>query len=210
MSATLCSSSPFVTSASNNVGFAGNLGTPYGCNLGLVDVSAKEQYPYKVTFSNVSRRDRLQKCVCWLKIGPSGQLDGSFKGNEVLQFDLTTGQDVIVAADAGSIGACSCHPTGVPLTPYGQFASTWLEFEMRSWNNDSRWSGADASSLVAAKYGMDVPGLRVCHDGAECSTINPGGSGTNAYLPGMEYQEGIGINLGPQPVSLRAMIGFGQ
>ena len=51
------------------------------------------------------------------------------------------------------------------------------------------------------------PGLKVC-DSTVCSIVNPGGTGTNSYLRGMEHADGVGLNLVPGPVYLTATIDY--
>ncbi|KAL7939975.1 hypothetical protein V8C42DRAFT_338968 [Trichoderma barbatum] len=92
------------------------------------------------------------------------------------------------------------------MTPFGQFASTWLEFDIGN-NRNKGWSGADASCLVPALYEMDIPGLQVCGQG-NCSTVYPGGSGQNAYLKGMEEDDGVGIVVPSGSVRLTATFGY--
>jgi hypothetical protein len=96
--------------------------------------------------------------------------------------------------------------TSVPKTSYGQYAGVWFEFDFGNPSNGG-WSGADCSSLVASSAGMPVPGCQVCCGGV-CSTINPGGSGTNAFLAGMEAVDGLGCNLPPGSQHLQANVGF--
>lgn len=68
------------------------------------------------------------------------------------------------------------------------------------------WSGADASALVPAHYGMKINPLKVC-SGGKCSTIFAGGKGENAYVGGMEAVDGVGLNLSPGSVRLEVTIG---
>jgi hypothetical protein len=186
-----------------DIAFKGNVGTAgnYGCNLMVVDNAAA--YDYTTTFENKSGKD--QKCVVWLKIGPDNGINGFFNGNQALSFDLPAGGQKVLAAEANSQGGAACGVGSVPLTSFGQFASTWVEFDFANEKNFA-YSGADASCLVAADYNLDIPALSVCHNG-DCSTVNAGGSGTNAYLKGMNDLDGIGLNIPPGPVALKVTVG---
>lgn len=186
--------------------YAGNVGVEgdYGCNLMVVNNEVADKYKYTTTFTNESDED--QKCVCFLKIGPKGEVNGFFNGNEALDFDLPAKGKKVVAADENSQGGCACGSGSVPLTNFGQFAGTWLEFDFGNESNKG-WSGADASCLVSAAYKLDIPGLQVCGHGT-CSTINPGGTGDNAYLGGMEALDGIGLNLPPGEARLEVKVGY--
>jgi hypothetical protein len=190
----------------DEIAYTGNVGSDgdYGCNLMLIDNDVADKYKYTTTFNNESGDD--QKCVCFLKIGPKGLIDGFFNGNEALSFDLPAGGSKVVAADENTQGGCTCDSGKVPLTKNGQFAATWLEFDFGNESNGG-WSGADASCLVAAAHGMDIPGLNVCGHGT-CSTINPGGTGENAFLGGMEALDGLGLNLPAGEARLEVTVGY--
>lgn len=188
------------------IGYKGNVGTAgnYGCNMMLIQSSIANQYDYTTTFTNAGSED--QKCACWNKIGPDNGINGFFKGNQALNFDLPAGGSQVVAADANTQGGCSCGAGELSLTNFGQFAGTWVEFDFGNESNGG-WSGADASCLVAAKYGLTIPGLNVCGSGT-CSTILPGGTGTNAYLAGMEDADGVGLNLPAGKTSLQVTVAY--
>jgi hypothetical protein len=178
------------------IAYTGNTGAPgnYGCNLMVVDNDVADKYKYTTTFTNKAGDD--QKCVCFLKIGPKGLIDGFFNGNEALSFDLPAGGEKVVAADENTQGGCACGSGSVPLTKDGQFGN----------ESNKGWSGADASCLVSAAHNLDIPALSVCDD-TTCSTINAGGTGTNAFLGGMEALDGLGLNLPAGDAHLKVTIG---
>ena len=190
-----------------DIGYHGNTGVKgmYGCNLMMVDPSIASLYDYTATFTNT--RNVAQECICWDKIGPDGGINGFFNGNQALKFTLPAkGKgNKVLAIDKDSQGGCACDAPHVPLTPYGQFASTWLEFDMGSKPNKG-WSGADASALVPAAYKMKVTPLKVCDRGI-CSEIYSNGKGKNAYTAGMEGVDGVGLNLTPGKVRLAVTVG---
>lgn len=185
------------------IGYQGNIGSSgnYACNLMMVDNAA--DYKYTTTFNNKSGKD--QTCVVWLKIGPDGGINGFFKNNQALTFDLPAGGSKVLAADANTQGGAACGVGSVPTTSFGQYASTWVEFDFANESNGGS-SGADASCLVSAANSMSIPALSVC-DASTCSTIHQGGTGTNAYLAGMEAADGIGLNLVPGKVALQVNVG---
>lgn len=188
------------------ISYKGNVGVQgkYGCNLMVVDNDVADKYKYTTTFKNAAGDD--QKCVCFLKIGPDNGINGFFNGNQALDFDLPAGGEKVVAADENTQGGCACGSGKVPLTTDGQFASTWVEFDFGNESNDY-WSGADASCLVSAAHGLDIPGLNVCGHG-NCSTIYPGGTGKNAFLGGMEALDGLGLNLPAGEARLEVTVGY--
>lgn len=184
-----------------NIGVQGN----YGCNMMLVKPNVADKYKYLTTFTN--RSDKEQECMCWNKIGPDGVgINGFFIGNQALTFKLPGGGKQSVAFDANSQGGCACDPTKIATTAFGQIASTWLEFDFGN-DSNGEWSGADASCLVSAALGLNIPGMKVCGHGT-CSTIYPGGKGENAYLGGMEALDGIGLNLPAGQVRLDVDIAY--
>ena len=188
------------------IAYKGNVGVPgnYGCNMMLVPEAVADSYPYTIKFINVG--DGAERCECWNKIGPDGRNNGFFSGNQALSFDVAAAGEQHVAFDSNTQGGCACNQGAVPLTPFGQFASTWVEFDFENASNNGH-SGADASCLVAAYYDLTIPGLKVC-DSRDCSIVNPGGTGTNAYLAGMEHLDGVGLNLSPGPVRLTVTIDY--
>lgn len=186
------------------IAYKGNTGTAdnYGCNMMVVDSGVAESYDHIITFEN--SQSSAQKCVCFNKIGKDGGINGFFKGNQAISFDLPASGSKVVAVDDNSQGGCVCGVGSVPLTSIGQFAGSWLEFDMANQSNGG-WSGADASCLVSAANGLDIPPLKVCGHGT-CSTINQGGTGQNAYLGGMEALDGIGLNLPAGKVRLTVTV----
>ena len=169
-----------------------------------IPASIQSLYDYTTTFSN-DGSDSLT-CDCWNKIGPDGGINGFFSGNQALSFDLPAGGSAVLAADKNSQGGCCCGKGGCPLTPIGQFGGSWLEFDFDNESNGG-YSGADASCLVSAAAGLSIPAMKVCATrGGSCSVINAGGSGTNAYLHGMEAFDGVGLNITPGPVQLSVTV----
>ncbi|KAK8143426.1 hypothetical protein G3M48_007261 [Beauveria asiatica] len=181
------------------VAYAGNTGTAerYGCNMMLIPADIASLYKYTIKFINQGHA--VQECKCWNKIGPDGGINGFFTGNEAITFGLAASGQQFVAFDENSQIGCACHAGFVPLTPFGQFASTWVEADFGNESN-GKHSGFDASCLVAAQYGLHIPGLSVCGGAPNtCSTIYPGGAGDNAYVKGMEDKD-IVAPIVPGPV----------
>lgn len=186
-----------------DIAYKGNVGTSnnYGCNLMMVDNAA--DYDYTATFENNSGQDQV--CAVWLKISKNNLIDGFFFGNQVLEFNLPANGKKVLAAEANSQGGATCGVGSVPKAGSGLFGGTWLEFDFANAKNNAH-SGADASALAAADTGLPIPALKVCAQGT-CSTVNAGGSGTNAYLKGMNAEDGVGLNLNPGPVALTVTVG---
>ncbi|KAF5025923.1 hypothetical protein F66182_1958 [Fusarium sp. NRRL 66182] len=184
----------------------GNTGVPgnFGCNMMTVDADVADKYDYTTTFKNNDTKKK--NCVCFNKIGPKGLIDGFWKNNEALSFSVPAKGSQVVAFDTDSQGGCVCHAGEIPTTSIGQWAGTWLEFDFGSERNKG-WSGADASCLVSAAHGEKIPGLKVCGHNT-CSTINPGGTGENAYLAGMEDLDGVGLNIKPGKARLEVVIDY--
>jgi hypothetical protein len=189
------------------IAYQGNIGTSgdYGCNMMTVKSDIADEYTYTIKFVNAGSSS--QECSCWNKIGKDLGINGFFSGNEAVTFNLPGHGEQYVAFDKNSQGGCACGEGSVPLTSFGQFASTWAEYDFGNESNGG-WSGYDASCLVSAKYGLNIPGLNLCDDKGTCSTINAGGTGTNAYLGGMEDLDGVGGNLVPGKVRLTATVNY--
>lgn len=186
--------------------YAGNIGTPgnYGCNMMLVNEDIADEYDYNVKLQNAGSKE--QQCVAYLKIGPDGGINGFFKGNEALSFKLPAKGTQYLAVDENTQGGVICQAGEIETTSYGEYASTWLEFDMANESNQG-WSGADASCLTASRQNMEIPGLKVCGSGT-CSTINPGGTGDNAFLKGMEAEDGWGLNLPAGKVRMEVTVDY--
>ncbi|PHH79385.1 hypothetical protein CDD80_4944 [Ophiocordyceps camponoti-rufipedis] len=209
-----CTGSKSKRATNLQVATAGNLGGPgdmYGCNLKLIQSNIADKYNNTVRFDNAG--DNTQACVCWLKIGPDRvSVNGFFKDNKVLSFNIPPKGQQYLAVQEDSKGGCSCYKDQVPLTVNGQFAGTWLEFDMASRANGG-CSGADASSLVAHSSNMDVPGLKVCEDknlkDDSCSIIYAGGKGNKLSYPGgTENADGLSVNLQPGPARFIATVDY--
>ena len=183
-----------------NVGVTGN----YGCNMMLAQSNVADEYKYNVKIKNAV--DDEQECVCYNKIGADDGINGFFDGNEALRFKLPGNGVQYVVADENTQGGCICGVGKVPLTSFGEFASTWAEFDFGNESNGG-WSGADASCLVSAAEGLDIPGMNLCGHGT-CSTINPGGTGKNAFLGGMEALDGLGLNIPAGKARLEVTVGY--
>lgn len=191
------------------IAYKGNVGSggQYGCNMMAVQNHLVSQYEYTMVFNNAGGD---AECACWNKIGPDGGINGFFNGNEALKFSLPAGGKQTIAVDSNSQVGCTCGEGSLPLTPIGQFAGTWIEGDVGNLSNGG-WSGWDASSLVAAAAGMDIPGLNVCGTGAQagtCSTIFPGGSGKNAFVAGTAAMDGLGLNCPPGGQSVIVTVGY--
>ena len=202
-----CSGGNSKRATAAQIAYQGNIGTSgnYGCNIMTVKSDVADQYDYTIKFVNGGSSQ--QQCSCWNKIGEDLGINGFFSGNEATTFSLPGNGEQYVAFDQNSQGGCACGEGSVPLTSFGQFASTWAEFDFGN-DSNNEWSGFDASCLVSAKYGLDIPGLKLCDSHGTCSTINAGGTGTNAYLGGMEDLDGIGGNLPPGEVRLTATVNY--
>lgn len=200
-----CSGSTSKRATAEEIAYKGNTGASdnYGCNIMTVSKSVASQYKYTATFNNAVSKD--QSCVCFNKIGPDGGINGFWKGNQAISFTLPADGSKVVAFEANSQGGCVCGVGEVPTTSIGQFAGSWLEFDFGNESNDN-WSGADASCLVSAANSLDIPALKVC-SGTTCSTIETGGTGENAYLGGMEAEDGVGLNLPAGKAHLTITVG---
>ncbi|KAK0748467.1 hypothetical protein B0T21DRAFT_406984 [Apiosordaria backusii] len=190
--------------------YTGNTGTANGCpwnsNLQVVSTTAAKHYKYVQNYKNVASEP--YQVICFNKIGADGGVTGSFKvdGQEQLVFMLQPGETKSVVADANTQGVCAFAPNQVPTTSHGQFAGNWAEFDFENTSNKG-WSGADCSALVAQAYDMDVPGCRMSEGGVD-STIYPDGTAENAYIRGMEAEDGVGLNIAPGNTVIQVIVGL--
>ncbi|KAG5913562.1 hypothetical protein E4U42_001011 [Claviceps africana] len=187
------------------IAYKGNLGADsnYGCNVMIVDDPTG--YDYSAVFENKS--GKVQKCVAWLKIGPTGLINGFTKGNEVTHFDLPVGGKKSLVTEADTQGAVACSPDSIQYNKDGIASATWFEYDMANKENHG-WSGADASCLVAADAGQPIQAMEVCVKGKlPCSTIYEGGAGNNAFVAGTKDANGYGYNIVPGPIQFLVSIG---
>ncbi len=187
------------------IAYAGNTGTSgnWGCNMMTVASNAASLYNYTIKFSNVASGP--YQVECFNKIGPDGGIDGFWYS--ATSFSISPGATQYVAFESNTQGACAFAPGSVPKTPSGEWSGTWVEFDFDNASNNG-WSGADCSSLVAQANSQTVYGCQVCNSANTCSSILPGGAGTNAYTAGLEDASGIGINQVPGSFSLNVAVGF--
>ncbi|CAK7267421.1 hypothetical protein SEPCBS57363_002583 [Sporothrix epigloea] len=185
------------------IAYKGNTGCAgYGSNMKLVQSTIADQYTYGV--KAVNSASEAMQCQVWNKIGASGGINGFFSGNQALTFTIPAGGAQHVVFDSNTQGGMCCQAGSVSLTSFGEFLCPWLEFDFGDSANGG-WSGFDASALVSGAAGGPFGALEACTaDGSVCSTLNAGGGGTNAYLPGDEAADGIGGNLPAGTVSLVA------
>lgn len=184
---------------------SGTSSSDYGCNQLLISSDLVDSYDYTATFTLDDSNSDDWSCVCWNKIGPDGGINGWF-GHAAVSFSLSPGTSQNVAFEENSQGGCTCGSGSVPMSSSGEYAGTWVEFDMANTSNDD-WSGADASALVAQAADMSVQGLKVSHSSCD-STILAGGSATNAYISGMEDVDGTGCNISPGNVNLAVTVGY--
>jgi len=184
------------------IAYQGNTGCDgYGTNVKLIQSNIADKYDYVV---KVLGNGNDMECKVWNKIGPTGGINGFFNGNEALSFHLPAGGEQYLAFDRNSQSGLTCAVGGVPLTNWGQFSGPWAEVDFENASN-GKWSGYDASQLVAGATGMPQKALTLCKlDGSGCSKLFEGGGGDNAFLPGDEAKDGIGGNIPPGPLSLVA------
>lgn len=203
-----------------DVMYTGNLGMankcPYNSNIMVVPNSISHLYKYVQTYTNV---DSVKyQVLCSNKMGAEpGQLTGMFyvKGQNLVTFDLAPGETKTVVSQENTQGSCAFAPGTVPKTEHGQYAGVWAETDFGNGKNGA-WSGADCSSLVAQAYGMDVPGCRMCQGTScddcsdnKCSTIWPGAARHyNAYIKGMEKEDGVGLNIITGAVVMHVDVGY--
>jgi hypothetical protein len=155
----------------------------------LIDASIASLYDYTAKFT-APGGSTPWSCACFNKIGPTGLIDGFW--HTAISFTLQPSAAQYVAFDANSQGGCACGPGGSPpKTSYGQWAGTWLEFDMGNSANGGN-SGADASVLVAGAAGLPYYGMSVAANGNVCSWVKSTGANFAAYLPGMEDADGVG------------------
>jgi hypothetical protein len=205
--ASFCTSKTVKRATAEQIDYKGKIGSDdnYGCNIMTIDASVSDKYQYTVVFKNAG--SSYQSCVCFNKTGPDGDVDGFWKGKEAITFNIPVSGTQVVAFDQNSQGDCVCGSgNSIPTKTLRQYAPTRLEFDFGNESNDG-WSSAGASCRVAAAAGLDIPGLRVCHH-HDCSTINPGGSGTNACLGGMEAEDRVGLKITPGKVRLTVDVDY--
>ncbi|TPX08257.1 uncharacterized protein E0L32_001847 [Thyridium curvatum] len=185
-----------------NVGVAGS----YGCNIKLIESTIADKYKYTARIKGGSSK---YTCAVWLKVGPDGGINGFFKNNEVHTFTIpANGEQWLAFDDDTQGGFCCSKGDAAATTSFGQYVCPWTEFDFGNTSNGG-WSGFDASALVAGATGAAMDGLQVCAKGT-CSTLYQGGGGQNAYLPGMEAEDGIGGNIAPGPLTLNVNVAFQQ
>jgi hypothetical protein len=205
--ASFCNSKAVKRATADQNDYKGKIGSDdnYGCNMMTIDASVSDKYQYTVVFKNAGISD--QSCVCFNKTGPDGGVDGFWKGKESITLNIPVSGTQVVAFDQNSQVDCVCgFGNSIPTKTLRQYDHTLLEFDFGNESNDG-WSSAGASCRVAAAAGLDIPSLRVCHH-HDCSTISPGGSGTNACLGGMEAEDRVGLRIKPGKVRLTVDVDY--
>ncbi|KHN99328.1 uncharacterized protein MAM_03026 [Metarhizium album ARSEF 1941] len=212
-------SGPSKRASAASIAYKGNVGTSgnYGCNMMAVD----DTDGFNHTLALYNNSDEDMKCTLWNKIGPTGGINGFFKGNQALEVDLPARGKKNVAFQPDTQGGAACGKGEVPYNNIGLTTGLWVEYDYGSAPNGD-WNGADASGLTAADSGQKpgtslivyrvdngtVPDVVDVNDiigrGYPYSLINADGSGTNAYTKGTNDLDGVGIK-GPGTFHIRAV-----
>ncbi|KAJ5722171.1 hypothetical protein N7488_000206 [Penicillium malachiteum] len=187
--------------------YEGNVGSPYGSNIITVDGDKASGYKYVVMFQGSNSAD--WEVVIWNKYAEDGTDSGWF-GNACHTFTIGAGETVYYAFDTDSQGGWAAAETSVPTNDYGEYASTWGEFDFGSSVNEG-WSGFDVSAIVAQDSDMSVQGMKICshHTSDTCSSITTGaGTVDNAYTSSEADEGGIGGNLSAGAVRLSVVLDY--
>jgi hypothetical protein len=194
------------TTAPKNTGnldwdYVGNVGSPWGSNIILVDEADASSYKHVIRFEGA--HDEPYNILFWNTYGPDGKMDGFWAPHAALKFSLPKGAVKYVAIDDNSQGGWAAAQGEIPTTNFGQYASTWGEFDMSNTKNDGN-SGYDVSCIIAQLNNLDIQGMRICdHNGDECSYIGKGLLGLlNAYTSADQGDKTLAVKKQPGPVRL--------
>lgn len=189
------------TVGSEDWGYKGNVGSPWGSNIVLVDEADASSYKHVIRFEGA--HDEPYNIVFWNTYGPDGKMDGFWSPNAALKFSLPKGDVKYVAIDDNSQGGWAAAQGDIPTTNFGQYASTWGEFDMSNTKNNGH-SGYDVSCIIAQLNNLDIQGMRICdHTGDECSYIGKGLLGLlNAYTSADQGDKTLAVKKQPGPIRL--------
>lgn len=200
------------STASKRVGtldwdYIGNVGSPWGSNIIQVEEHMASKYKHVLRFEG-SKSDTWSVIV-WNTYGPNGKMDGFWKPNKALSFEIEKGQTKYIAIDDNSQGGWAAAPGDIPTSKIGQYASTWGEFDMSNEKNDD-YSGWDVSCIIAQLADLQVQGMQICnHLGEKCSRIGKGLLGLlNAYTKADQGNPSLAVSQGPGPVRLVVHLDF--
>lgn len=178
--------------------YCGNRGVPYGSNIIEVDESEASQYKNVVQFSG--RNTDEWTVVIGNKCTDKGT-PGTWFHLASTTFTLTPKAVKYFAFDDDSQGFwAAAKGTVIPTGQYGQYASTWGEFDMGSFRNEG-WSGFDVSAIQAQIADREVQGMEIRDAlGSSVSSISKDAAiVNNAYTKALADENGIGGNLPPGP-----------
>ncbi|KAJ5103833.1 Allergen [Penicillium argentinense] len=194
------------TTASTKTGpldwdYHGNVGIPWGSNIALVDEADASKYKHVIRFEGA--HDEPWNLLFWNTYGPDGKMDGFWSPHAALKFSLPKGSVKYVAIDDNTQGGWAAAQGDIPTTFFGQYASTWGEFDMSNEQNDGQ-SGWDVSCIIAQLNGLDIQGMRICdHNKENCSYIGKGLAGLlNAYTSADQGTKNLAVTGGPGAIRL--------
>jgi hypothetical protein len=182
--------------------YIGNVGSPWGSNIALIDEADASSYKHVIRFEGA--HDEPFNVLFWNTYGPNGKMDGFWKPNAALTFSLAKGAVKYVAIDDNSQGGWAAAQGDIPTTNFGQYASTWGEFDMSNERNKG-WSGYDVSCIIAQLNDLDILGMRICdHAGDDCSYIGSGllGGLLHAYTSADQGDKTLAVQKAPGPIRL--------
>jgi len=174
--------------------YKGNVGSPHGSNMQIVDANAAHLYKYKTKFESTGSDTII--VIVWNKSGPDGRPNSGQFSPPALQFDLGPGHPKYVVFDENSQIAW-CHDTG-KRTPWGAYDCTFGEADFGNLSNGG-WSGADVSSIQNTG-GNNMDMTINCPNGEKSSNL------ANNYVSDAQ-PGGIGCNIAPGPVQLMCKLG---
>lgn len=193
---------------SQDWGYVGNVGNPWGSNIIEIREDKASHYKHVVRFEN--ENSKMWYVVVWNSYGPTGDLNGFWSPNKALGFSISPGQSIFVAIDDNSQGGWgAAEDEHLPINYVGEYASTWGEFDMSNYQNDG-FSGWDVSCIIAELAHKNVSGMQICNSNGEmCSSITHGaGAVVNAYTSTDQGKKDKAVSQAAGPVRLVVQLGW--
>ncbi|KAI4246881.1 MAG: hypothetical protein LQ352_006283 [Teloschistes flavicans] len=182
---------------SNKDLYIGNVGSPFGSNMMLVDTqTAQQANKYTVTFKNNGNNDI--KVIVWQNPGRDGSPLGGKGEDPVISIPLGGGQSQAVAFDEDTHGAfsldCARGGDGSTTCARGEYNfGDQCKHEWDNANGSQGWSGFDRSTIMGGAG--DNLGLSCLNCGSGGSQMSA--KGKNEFTSDLQPSGGGAIVPGP-------------
>ncbi|KAL8947489.1 MAG: hypothetical protein Q9222_006237 [Ikaeria aurantiellina] len=167
--------------------YTGNVGSPYGSNMMVVNAGDVDKYKYTNIFKNTGSTS--MPIQVWNKCGRDGQAQSGMGEEPNLKFTLQPGESKAVAFDENTLAAFSrqCDRdknSNLPMCVWGELTFGSEMPAGPTWQASNKWSGFDRSSIPAGANEVLTMSCSSCGSDETTSSREKNAWKTAADTPG--------------------------